>query len=179
VIPAILLVRMSAPIGDDSSLHLSSVRVKVVVSHTGISGSGHFSLESRPEVLVYTESRSLASILGQVSVSVRGPSSPAKSTASSVTIVPDVLTTWPTTVALVDRAPESVNLISSLYLEQQSRTLSFHPAINTQLKPQPLVGRKPAVAYAYNITGGATTDQVLIEVSFNLSLSGVDYVSPW
>jgi len=170
---------MAEAIGQDVSLHISKTNIKIVVEHTGVSGSGHFQLSSRPEVLRFSASRSLVSIDGPVVVSIRGPNLPSKATTGVAAVVPADLTNWPADVIDCQRAPESVSTVTSLYLVQQALTLPVHPAINLQLKPEPLVGRVPAVVYAYTIAGGAAADKAVIEVSFTISLSGLDYVSVW
>jgi len=170
---------MTEAIGDSAWLHSTRAAFKVTVQRTGVSHTGHFSLASCPEIEVYTKSRALARLAGPLKVSVKGPASPSKATEATVVVAPTDNSAWPTGRLETAQAPHSVDLSSSLYLNQQFLDLHFHESINYQLKPLPLVGRQPEIVWSYDVTGGATTDSVSIEISGVLELSGVDYVSPW
>jgi hypothetical protein len=169
---------MSEAIGESGALHTTRTNIKIVESHTGASHSGHFRLSTRPEVQVFTASRSLATIVGPVTCTIKGPASPQKATVGSATITPHDLINWPADVAEVRLAAESQDSEYSLYLKEPTHVLVFHPAINHQLKPPPVIGRHPSIAYAFHVTGGAATDTTTIEISFTLELSGIDYVPP-
>lgn len=169
---------MSEVIGDTSWLHSSTVSFKILVEFTGSSGVDHFSLSDRPEILAYTSSRALARIVGPLSVSLSGPASASKASLATIAIVPTCLTSWPSTRTSIRRAIHAVALGDSLYKDIPNPPLVFHEAINQQLKPAPLVGNQPAIVCGYNITGGSSTDELVIEISGKLQLDGIDYVAP-
>lgn len=170
---------MSEIIGETSWLHATSADVKVTVSATGPSGCQNFRLSNCPEVLKYTESRALARIVGPITFTVFGPASASKATTAHAVVVPYDLSTWPADNAGLAKAPLSEHLVNSLYVQNRSTALGFHDAINRVLKPEPLSGRHPGIAWSYSIENGAQQDPVRIELSFRLELAGVDYVSPW
>jgi len=170
---------MSEAVGENTALHTTRTSFKIQLVCQGANNSGHFRVSTRKELQRYIGSRSMAKIVGPLTVSIKGPAAPDRATTGTVTITPHDLPAWPRSIHEVRQSPESVDVTSSLYLEQQAKSVVFHPAINTQIKPDPVVGRHPAIVYAYAVTGGAKEDIVTIEVDGVLELSGIDYVSPW
>jgi hypothetical protein len=170
---------MSEAIGETQWLHSTRAPFKVVVTKSGVSGSGHFRLSEAEGVLVYTRSRGLARVVGSLTVSVKGPAGAAKSTEAAIVITPCDLPAWPSDIAELRKAPHTAEVTSSLYLNQQTQSLQFHEAINHQLKPEPHLARHPGIVWAWAVTGGASTDKVVLEISGELELGGIDYVSPW
>lgn len=178
----------AAVVGDTAWLHSTTADFKISVASAGAAHHGVERLAESAAIVALLETRAFARLVGPLRVSVLGPAAADTATTSAAVVTSAALPVWATaattlaaigTPAQVLMAVKSVQFVSSLYLRHQEVALEFPASINRQLKPTPLVGRPPAVAYAWSIENGAAASVATITIEGTLELAGQDYISPW
>jgi len=168
----------SAIVGTTAALHLNTVHVKIVHVVNNKQGVVHFALDSRPEILAYSASRSSVKVVGPITASFVGPASADAVLGATATIVPTDVNSWPTTVHQVAADSSSVNFAVSALSPVPIAVLRLSTTINSQLKPRPLFGRHPEVLVAWDVETTATTFRARFEFVVPIELDGVDWVAP-
>lgn len=159
-------------------LHTSRADVRVLYTITTKKGVKAFALDSRKEVLAYIASRGLARICGPVQARFLAGATADVLISAAATIVPTDVTSWPTEVSQVRADSYAGDFAVSALTPIPSVVLQLHPAINSQLKPRPFLGRHPAFLLGWDIQTSATTIAVDVAVIIPLEFSGVDWIQP-
>lgn len=165
-------------IGSLAALERTVVRVKVVRKVTGTKGVLCLPVADCDNVHSLAKSRGEVQLEGEVVATFVCPPSADFVASAAAAIVPVDCGLWPSDVDQVAEAPGAVNFATSAVAGTANITLPLDPAINRVLKPVPVVGRQPCFLLGWSVETTKKDFSARFELSFQLRLTGVDWVRP-
>jgi len=167
-------------IGDTSGLTRHTVPFRAVHDLVGITGHGHFSLIAADGLRQFIGNHSSVKIIPtSVEARVYGPTAANKTIDVYVAILPENLVTWPTLPASIIRQATSTECSHSVYAPGKESKLRFAQDVAYQLKPEPLIGHQPTVAYVFNTVGADALTINHLAISGEIDVQGIGFVTTW
>jgi len=167
-------------VGTLAALNRTSVHIKVVHTVKTLSGVALVNPTECANIKDLAASRGEVKLVGPVSASFICPASADFVAAASVAVVPADAGRWPADLSQVAEAPGAANFSVSALSGASSLVLAFDEGINRVLKPRPVAGRQPAflVGWLFDTSKAAGSFTARFEFSFQLELTGVDWIRP-
>uniref|UniRef100_A0AAU7NIP2 Coat protein n=1 Tax=Neopestalotiopsis nebuloides deltaflexivirus 1 TaxID=3162603 RepID=A0AAU7NIP2_9VIRU len=167
-------------LGDLSELRASRVNFNIVIEVTGIEGSGVKDLASLPGLAPFLQGRAYASLVkDSLMVQATGDVEQQRAVNVYCAVIPTGLPTSPASAAHVQRVPGSCFVQHSVTTSGAPVQLRFPDGVATQLKPKPVWGEQPALAYYFQVLGGQQTSVARIRLSGLLEVGGIGFVQTW
>lgn len=171
---------MSDLIGDTRPLTQDIVPFNIVRVLTGPSGSGHFAIPTAQGFKQLASCRASVKIISDtLRCQILGPASASVAPECYVAILPDSVRSWPT-------APEEILTIGgsaycqhSVYSPSRAVPIRFAAEAAHQIKPTPVVGEEPHVAYSYNVVGGDDETKCFLRLSGEMRVDGIGFTQTW
>nr|QQG34635.1 HP4 [Agave tequilana deltaflexivirus 1] len=165
-------------VGTTQALHLSEGVVKIIHSISSKSGVYNIALDAAGPVAHFLKPRAFCEVTGPIIAQLLAPADAGIVISAAATIIPTNPTKLPTDLTGVRADVSTQNFAVSALTPVPTATLSFHPAINTVLKPRPLSGRHPQLLIGWHIETKQTSFKVDLDVTIRIKFSGADWEEP-
>jgi len=171
---------MSDLIGDTSQLHSTRIPFNAIHTVVGHEQHGSFLLSEAVGFIHVIDSRATVKIVSSsLLCQVLGAPSADTAVSAYIAIIPASFQPTPSSSDHILTIGGSAFCQHSLYVPPTLVPLAFSQDVAHQLKPVPLLGSPPRVAYAVQVVGGTTQSRSTIRISGVIEVDGVGFVQSW